>query len=105
MGRWHSCMVKRAAAKLQDSLDIGFNAGLFIFKSALVFKIDSSDEVLINGRSFQISTSVLQEKRNAVLMLCATMLRDPTTGRAKKDTVEMEISTIWVTFLPRYFLS
>ena len=30
---------------------------------------------------------MLQEKRNAVLMLCATILRDPTTARAKKDTV------------------
>ena len=30
---------------------------------------------------------MLQEKRNAVLMLCATILRDPTTVRAKKDTV------------------
>ena len=41
----------------------------------------------------------------AVLMLCATILRDRTTVHANKDTMEMEISAVWVTFLLLYFLS
>ena len=44
--------------------------------------------------SFQISTSVLQVKRNAVLMLCATILRDRTIVHANRDTMEMEISAV-----------
>ena len=50
-------------------------------------------------------TSVLQEKPTAVLMLCATILRDRTTVHANKDTMEMEISAVRVTFLLLYFLS
>ena len=75
------------------------------FLICISFKINCSDDVLIKGESFQISTSVLQEKPTAVLMLCATILRDRTTVHAKKDTMEMEISAIWVTFLMLYFLS
>ena len=63
------------------------------------------DNVLIKGESFQISMSVLQENRTAVLMLCATILRDRTTVHAKKDTMEMEISAVRVTFYLLYFLS
>ena len=48
---------------------------------------------------------MLQEKPTAVLMLCATILRDRSTVHAKKDTMEMEISAVRVTFLLLYFLS
>ena len=48
---------------------------------------------------------MLQEKRTAVLMLCATILRDRTTVHANRDTMEMEISAVRVTFLLLYFLS
>ena len=65
--------------------------------------MNCSDGVLIKGESFQISTSVLQEKRTAVLMLCATILWDRTTVRANKDTMEMEISAVRVKFLLLYF--
>ena len=47
---------------------------------------------------------MLQEKPTAVLMLCATILRDRSTVHAKKDTMEMEISAVRVTFLLLYFL-
>ena len=63
------------------------------------------DNVLIKGESFQISMSVLQENRTAVLMLCVTIQRDRTTVDAKKDTMEMEISAVRVTFYLLYFLS
>ena len=46
---------------------------------------------------------MLQEKRTAVLMLCATILRDRTTVHANKDTMEMEISAVQVPFLLLYF--
>ena len=72
------------------------------FLICISFKINCSD-ILINGESFQISTSVLQEKPTAVLMLCATILRDPTTVHANKDTMEMEISAVWVTIHPAVF--
>ena len=67
--------------------------------------MNSSDNVLIKGESFQISTSVLQEQRAAVLMLCAAILWDRTTVHAKKDTMEMEICAVWGTFLLLYFLN
>ena len=73
------------------------------FLICISFKINCSDDVLIKGESFQISTSVLQEKRTAVLMLCATILRDRTTVHANKDTMEMEISAVWVTIHPALF--
>ena len=47
---------------------------------------------------------MLQEKRTAVLMLCATILRDRSTVHANEDTMEMEISAVRVTFLLLYFL-
>ena len=59
----------------------------------------------MKGGSFQISTSVLQVKRNAVLMLCATIVRDRTIVDANRDTMEMEISAVWVIFLLLCFLS
>ena len=34
--------------------------------------------------------SVLQENRTAVLMLCATILRVPTTVRVNQDILEMD---------------
>ena len=46
---------------------------------------------------------MLQEKPTAVLMLCATILRDRTTVHANKDTMEMEISAVWVTIHPAVF--
>ena len=52
-----------------------------------------------------MSTNVLQEDRTAVLMLCVTILRDRTTVHANKDTMEMEISAVRVTFYLLYFLS
>ena len=95
---------------MQDSQDIGSNVGLhflftIFFKIRISFKINCSDDVLIKGESFQMLTSVLQEKPTAVLMLCATILRDRTTVHANKDTMEMEISAVRVTFLLLYFLS
>ena len=59
----------------------------------------------MKGGSFQISTSVLQVKRNAVLMLCATIVRDRTIVHANRDTMEMEISAVWVIFPLLCFLS
>ena len=73
------------------------------FKIRISFKFNCSDGVLVKGESFQISTSVLQEKRTAVLMLCATILWDRTTVRANKDTMEMEISAVRVKVLLLYF--
>ena len=52
-----------------------------------------------------MSTNVLQEDRTAVPMLCVTILRDRTTVHANKDTMEMEISAVRVTFYLLYFLS
>ena len=42
---------------------------------------------------------MLQEKPTAVLMLCATILRDRTTVHVNQDTMELEVSAFWVTFL------
>ena len=67
--------------------------------------MNSSDDVLMKRDSFQISTSVLQEQRAAVVMLCAAILWDRTTVHAKKDTMEMKICAVWVTFLLLYFLN
>ena len=78
---------------------------IFFLKSELVVLINCSDDVLIKGDSFQMLTSVLQEKPTAVLMLCATILRDRTAVHANTDTMEMEISAVWVTIVLLYFLS
>ena len=34
-----------------------------------------------------------------MLMLCATILRDRTTVHVNQDTMELEVSAFWVTFL------
>ena len=78
---------------------------IFFLKSEFVVLINCSDDVLIKGDSFQMLTSVLQEKPTAVLMLCATILKDRTTVHANTDTMEMEISAVWVTIVLLYFLS
>ena len=104
-------MAKRAAGKIarlsRHRIQRGspFPVYNFFFKIRISFKINCSDDVLIKGESFQMLTSVLQEKPTAVLMLCATILRDRTTVHANTDTMEMEISAVWVTIVLLYFLS
>ena len=95
-------MAKRAAGKIarlsRHRIQRGspFPVYNFFLKISISFKISCSDDVLIKGESFQIMTSLLQEKPTAVLMLCATILRVRTTVHANTDTMEMEISAVWV---------